>query len=276
MRSLYEKIKLSFAYKWERTLSLPLIIMLDTCKSVFSRIASQAHVSVPSLCFWEQSLAYQDPFHHSFGNQIWQSQHLLPGIVCFSQFTYLSQITPVAVTLQQKGLPRRLSGKESARQCWRFSRVGSIPGSGRCPGGGNGNPLLYSCLENPMDRGAWWAAQSMGSQRVRHGWADRACTHACPHATEALNNDSLRQYFHCLSVLWWDPQNCQQIDCLQKEVRIWAQRFISLCGPDEEQITEPNIFLTKHLWYFESVLPKEGQEPAFGTARGNTSLWRAQ
>ena len=33
--------------------------------------------------------------------------------------------------------------------------VGSIPGSGRSPGEGNGNPLLYSCLENPMDKGAW-------------------------------------------------------------------------------------------------------------------------
>ena len=36
--------------------------------------------------------------------------------------------------------------------------VGSIPGSGRSPEGGHGNPLQYSCLENPMDRGAWWAA----------------------------------------------------------------------------------------------------------------------
>ena len=35
--------------------------------------------------------------------------------------------------------------------------AGSIPGSGRPPGGGNGNPLRYSCLENPMDREAWWA-----------------------------------------------------------------------------------------------------------------------
>ena len=34
---------------------------------------------------------------------------------------------------------------------------GSVPGSGRFPGEGNCNPLLYSCLENPMDRGAWWA-----------------------------------------------------------------------------------------------------------------------
>ena len=36
--------------------------------------------------------------------------------------------------------------------------VGWIPGSGRPPGEGNGNPLQYSCLENPMDRGAWQAA----------------------------------------------------------------------------------------------------------------------
>ena len=35
--------------------------------------------------------------------------------------------------------------------------VSSIPGSGRSPGGGYGNPLQYSCLENSMDRGAWWA-----------------------------------------------------------------------------------------------------------------------
>ena len=35
--------------------------------------------------------------------------------------------------------------------------AGSIPRSGRSPGEGNGNPLRYSCLKNPMDRGAWWA-----------------------------------------------------------------------------------------------------------------------
>ena len=35
--------------------------------------------------------------------------------------------------------------------------MGAIPGLGRSPGEGNGNPLRYSCLENPKDRGAWWA-----------------------------------------------------------------------------------------------------------------------
>ena len=45
----------------------------------------------------------------------------------------------------------------------------SVPGLGRSHGGGHGNPLQSSCLENPMERGAWWELESMGSQRVRHG-----------------------------------------------------------------------------------------------------------
>ena len=46
--------------------------------------------------------------------------------------------------------------------------LGSIPGLGRSPGGGNGNPPQYSCLGNPMDRGAWWAK--------RHDWATNTFT----------------------------------------------------------------------------------------------------
>ena len=49
--------------------------------------------------------------------------------------------------------------------------LGSILGLGRFPGEGNGNPLQYSCLENPMDGGAWCRLLSMGSQRVGHDWA---------------------------------------------------------------------------------------------------------
>ena len=46
--------------------------------------------------------------------------------------------------------------------------MGLIPGSGRSPGGGHGNPLQSSFLEIPMDRGGWWV-QSIGFQRDRHG-----------------------------------------------------------------------------------------------------------
>ena len=48
-------------------------------------------------------------------------------------------------------------GSEGKASACNAGDSGSIPGSGRSPGVGNGNPLQYSCLENPMDREAWWA-----------------------------------------------------------------------------------------------------------------------
>ena len=53
------------------------------------------------------------------------------------------------------GFPRGLSGKESVCSARDTGDAGSIPGSGRSPGEGNGHPLQCSCLGNPMDRGAW-------------------------------------------------------------------------------------------------------------------------
>ena len=53
------------------------------------------------------------------------------------------------------GLPRWLIGKESACNAGVAGDTGLIPGLGRSPGGGHGNPLLCSCLENHMDRGTW-------------------------------------------------------------------------------------------------------------------------
>ena len=60
--------------------------------------------------------------------------------------------------------------------------TGSIPGLGRSPGEGNGNPLQYPCLENPMDRGAWWVTvhrvaksqtrQKRLSKQWRFEWMD--------------------------------------------------------------------------------------------------------
>ena len=73
----------------------------------------------------------------------------------------------VNVHIYVKGLPWWLSGKESAFSAGDAGDVGSIPRWGRSPAGGDGNPLQYSCLENPMDKGAWWATVH-GSQRVGH------------------------------------------------------------------------------------------------------------
>ena len=66
------------------------------------------------------------------------------------------------------GFPGGSSGKEPACQCRRQKRRGSIPGSERSSGGGNGNPLQCSCLESPLDRGAWWATvQRVAQSRTR-------------------------------------------------------------------------------------------------------------
>ena len=54
------------------------------------------------------------------------------------------------------GLPRGCNGKESAAKAEDTRGVGLIPRSGRSPAVGNGNPLQDSCLENSMDRRAWW------------------------------------------------------------------------------------------------------------------------
>ena len=56
-----------------------------------------------------------------------------------------------------EGLPRWPSGKNLPANERDEGDPSLIPGWGRSPGGGNGNPLQYSCLENPKERGAWWA-----------------------------------------------------------------------------------------------------------------------
>ena len=56
-----------------------------------------------------------------------------------------------------------------------------IPELGRSPGERNGNSFQYSCLENPMDRGAWWDRESMGSWRVGHDWVTNTHTHTDTH-----------------------------------------------------------------------------------------------
>ena len=66
------------------------------------------------------------------------------------------------------GFPGSSVGKESACSS---GDLGSISGSGRSPGEGNGNPLQYSCLENPMDRGAWWATVHGVAKNRTQDWA---------------------------------------------------------------------------------------------------------
>ena len=81
------------------------------------------------------------------------------------------------VTAEEFGAGRALKGsqclrgKESACGAGATRDTGLIPGSGRLFGEGNGNPLQYSCVENPVDRGAWWATVQRVS-KSRTGLSD--------------------------------------------------------------------------------------------------------
>ena len=100
------------------------------------------------LCFFFHPISLKDP-------DIISSLHQL-GMLCTLIYSLIHQSlvdpcdTPEAsqVALVVKNL---LANAGDVRD------TGLIPGSGRSPQGGHGNPLQYSCLENPMDRGAWWA-----------------------------------------------------------------------------------------------------------------------
>ena len=58
---------------------------------------------------------------------------------------------------QDLAAPLPPGGSDGKASAYNEGDLGSIPGLGRSPGEGNGNPLQYSCLENPMDEEAWWA-----------------------------------------------------------------------------------------------------------------------
>ena len=88
-------------------------------------------------------------------------------------------------TMNFMGFPGGASGKGSTCQCRRCKRHGSVPGSGRSAGVGNVNSLQYSCLENSMDRGAWWA--------IVHG--------AAKSQTRLSTHTFLYFWF------WWDHQS---------------------------------------------------------------------
>ena len=74
------------------------------------------------------------------------------------------------------GLPQWLKGKEFACNTGVTGDMGLIPELGRSPGGGHGNPVQYSCLENPIYRRAWWATV----HRVPKSWTQQKqlSTHA--------------------------------------------------------------------------------------------------
>ena len=135
------------------------------CQSVF-RSSSEIvvlYLVVILVCPWKEVSGGSS----SFATLIWTPQDLL---VLSPKSDHHISPHGERLTLKklkkfffiQVGFPGGSDGKESACNT---GDPGSIPESGRSPREGNGYPLQYSCLENSLDRGAWWA---MGSQRIGH------------------------------------------------------------------------------------------------------------
>ena len=106
-------------------------------------------------------------------------------------------------------LPSQLLGKESACSA---GDLGLIPGSGRSPREGNGNPLPYSCLENPVDRGTWQATV-LGVARVRHNLVTTPPPPPPPISNEKSEND-LKDF---------ESPKCRKI--VGKVLKILIQKF---------------------------------------------------
>ena len=94
--------------------------------------------------------------------------HCLPGVPELAQkdSPCLLLLSPLLPQILNSSLitSQRLSGKDFACRSGATGDLGSIPGSGSSPGGGHGNPLQYSCLENSVDKGGLGGLQSMALQ----------------------------------------------------------------------------------------------------------------
>ena len=108
----------------------------------FSRWAFQFMNWNPFFCVLEFCLSVL-PFQHFF------------FLVLQYKSIQLSAFPIINISHHGVGLPRWHLVKNSPANARDIKDVGSTPGLGRCPGGGHGNPLHYSCLGNLMDRGAW-------------------------------------------------------------------------------------------------------------------------
>ena len=115
--------------------------------------------------------------------------------------------------------------------------MGSIPGLGRCPGGGNGNPLLYACLENSMDRGAWWATVH-GAPKTQTRLSTHTHTHTAPEP----------------SYLWKAPSSLQcrdPSDISQSTSQIYRHFFCAKHGVNNIKsllLRNPVSVITKKEW----------------------------
>ena len=134
-----------------------------------------------------------------------------PPQVFLCLLTYL--LPPRNQHIYSLAFPGGSDGKVSV---YNVRDLGSIPGLGGFPGEGNGNPLQYSCLENPINGGAWRRLLSMGSQRVGNDWATSLFTiiqemHglAPGYGHKWLNTGYVLKVESIGLVLWWSMRKME-------------------------------------------------------------------
>ena len=109
-----------------------------------------------------------------------------------------------------------------------------LPGSGRSPGGGHSNPLQYSCLESPMDRGVWDGLQSTKSHRVRYNWSYLSRTHTT-WGQQSINQETGISPDANMLVPWsWIPQSSElweiNFSCA------WATKPFAFCDSSQNKL----------------------------------------
>ena len=114
--------------------------------------------------YWE----YEDEHDELWSHRTFPFSVSRIGHSCAQREIFLAAGQPGAVWIDQRPLTNLYPEKNPPASAGDMRNVGSVPGSGRSPREGNGSPLQYSCLENPMDRGAWRATvQGATKSRTR-------------------------------------------------------------------------------------------------------------
>ena len=113
-------------------------------------------------------------------------------------------------------------GSDSKASACNVGDPGSIPGLGRSPGEGNGNPLQYSCLENPTEGGAWWATVH-GVAKSRTGLSDFTSQHLIGSAFSMVGFSWAQSTSYVFLILWID--SC----CFPRVVCLWMYYRIFIC-----------------------------------------------
>ena len=128
--------------------------MLSSCVYNYNQARSDIIIS---LCHWNVLkfllAGVLKAFHKNNSKYYFSSFCTLPFIMKISATNFSSNYRFLIGIM---GFPGGSVSKQSTCNARDVGDTGSIPGLGRSPGGGHGNPLQYSCLVNLMDRGAWW------------------------------------------------------------------------------------------------------------------------